>query len=258
MVGSPLTIAYRDLLALPAQEDIRVIESANNPVGGELVANLRLRGAQLAELLGRVNISPEATHARLEAADGYTAGVALAQIAHPATLLVYAIDGAPLTPAHGGPARIHIPGLYGYKMPRWLTRIRFTNAPYRGYWESRGWSDSGEVRTHAIIHTPATNACNVRVGQPIAIQGVALAGLRRIARVEVQIDGGEWMPARLAPGGSPLAWTQWHLVWTFAAPGVYQIGARATDDTGFAQSREGGEPFPDGADGIHRVTIRAG
>jgi len=112
------------------------------------------------------------------------------------------------------------------------------------------------MRTKAIILTPTDHAA-VQAGTSIAIQGVAVAGIRKITAVEVQIDGGDWMPATLLPGKTASAWTQWYFRWTISAPGGYRVAARATDELGFTQSSTSGEAFPRGSDAIHAITILA-
>lgn len=261
LVENPLTLDYDEVRAMPAREDMRVLECISNPVGGNLIGNLIWKGFLFQEVLDRVGVRPEATHVRFEAADGYTTAVRLEWMMQPGTLLAYEMNGEPLTVPHGFPLRLHIPGLYGQKMPRWLTRIEFIDYDYIGFWESRGWSNVADVRTKSIIRSPNQNAV-VGAGSEVALQGVAFAGRRRIEGVDVRIESGEWMPATLLRGPSPLAWTQWYITWTLPAPGTYRIAVRATDDTGFAQTSEAigifGGAFPNGTDAIHAISIRAG
>lgn len=261
LVESPLTFTLDELRAMPAVTDVRVLECISNPTGGNLIGNLTWRGVLFSQIVARVQPKPEATHVKFEAADRYTTSVTTEWMLQPQTMLAYEMNGEPLTVAHGFPLRVHIPGLYGQKMPRWLTRIEFIDYDFRGYWESRGWSNVAAMRTKSIIHLPAENA-QFGAGAPIVLQGVAVAGARRILSVEVQIDDGEWMPATLVPSGdTPMAWTQWHFTWTFPAPGLYRIGVRATDETGFVQQAEArglfGGAFPNGTDAIHRRAVRA-
>ncbi|MCS6871551.1 MAG: molybdopterin-dependent oxidoreductase [Anaerolineae bacterium] len=261
LVESPMTFRLDELRAMPAISDVRTLECISNQTGGDLIGNLEWRGVPISEIVARVQPKAQATHVKLEAADGYTTSVATEWMLQPQTILAYELNGAPLTAAHGFPLRVHIPGLYGQKMPRWLTHIQFIDYDYRGYWESRGWSNVAAMRTKSIIHTPSENAV-LQAGAQVVIQGIAVAGARRIVKVEVQIDDGEWMSAALVPSGAtPLAWTQWYVMWTFPAPGVYRIGVRATDETGFVQQAESrrsfGAAFPSGTDAIHRRAIRA-
>ncbi len=261
LVESPLTFTLDELRTMPAVSDTRVLECISNPAGGSLIGNLEWRGVLFSEIVARVQPKAQATHVKFEAADGYTTSVTTEWMLQPQTMLAYEMNGAPLTVPHGFPLRVHIPGLYGQKMPRWLTRIEFIDYDFRGYWESRGWSNVAAMRTKSIIHMPSDNA-ELGAGAQVVLQGVAVAGTRRILNVEVQIDDGDWMPATVVPGGAtPLAWTQWHLTWTFPAPGVYRIGVRATDETGFVQHAEVrglfGGAFPNGTDAIHRRAVQA-
>jgi DMSO/TMAO reductase YedYZ molybdopterin-dependent catalytic subunit len=261
LVETPMTFTLDELRALPAVSDVRALECISNPAGGNLIGNLAWRGVLFSEIVARVQPKAAATHVKFEAADGYTTAVTTEWMLQPQTMLAYEMNGEPLTVPHGFPLRVHIPGLYGQKMPRWLTRIEFIDYDYRGYWESRGWSNVAAMRTKSIIHTPSENAA-LQTGAQVVIQGVAVAGTRRILSVEVQIDDGDWMPATLVPSGAtPMAWTQWHLAWTFPAPAIYRIGVRATDETGFVQQAEArglfGGAFPNGTDAIHRRAIRA-
>jgi hypothetical protein len=171
-------------------------------------------------------------------------------------LLVYEINGEPLPPAHGYPLRILMAGLYGQKMPKWLTNIEFIDERFLGYWESKGWSDIASVQTNSIVWQPRDLDVLPAGARPV--YGVAFAGLRRITSVEVRVDDGDWIPAELLQDPSPLVWTQWSFEW-IPAPGRHALAVRATDETGFTQTSEGGSllsgAFPDGTDEIHRLVV---
>lgn len=258
LVESPLTLNLEAIKALPAHEDMRVLECISDPVGGNLIGNLMWKGVLFQEILKQVKPKPEATFVRFYAADGYSTSVKVEWITQPMTLLAYEMNGEPLTVPHGFPLRIHMPGLYGQKMPRWLTRIEFIDFDYTGYWEGRGWSNIAAIKTRSMVRLPDAGG-EVKPGAIVVIQGLAFAGKRDITQVEVQIDGGEWMPATLKTPKDPLSWTQWYLEWTIPAPGSYQIGVRATDSEGFTQESEStgifGGAFPNGTDAIHRTII---
>lgn len=258
LVDTPVTLDYAAIKKFPVYEDMRTLECIGNPVGGGLIGNLMWKGFRFSEILKLVKPKATATHLKFECADGYSTSVELKWVQHPDTLLAYEMNGEPLTVKHGFPLRISTPGLYGQKMPRWITHLEFIDQYYRGFWESRGWSDVANVQTNSIIKTPEPGY-TAQTGSTIAIQGVAFASPRKITKVEVQIDEGEWMPAKLTAGQSPLAWTQWYLLWKAPAPGVYRIGVRATDETGFVQANEAvgifGDSAPNGTSAIHRVTL---
>ncbi|MBX3062418.1 MAG: molybdopterin-dependent oxidoreductase [Anaerolineae bacterium] len=260
LVETPLTINYADLLKLPSFEDTRTLECISDPPNGTLMGNLQLKGIDMKTLLDKAKVKPEATHVRFEAADGYSTSVELRWITQPNVMLAYEMNGEPLNATHGFPLRIFTPGLYGQKMPRWITRIEFIDYDYTGFWESRGWSNVAEIKTKSVIRMP-DDRDEVQAGSIAYLQGVAVAGKRKITGVEVQIDDGEWQPAELYPGESSLEWTQWSFEWNVPAPGSYRIGVRATDDTGFVQSSEAdglfGNAYPNGTDAIHRLVIKS-
>lgn len=257
LVESPCALSLADIHALPTLEDTRAMECISNPAGGAFIGNIRVQGADFAAISARIGIKSEATHVRFEAADGYTTAVTLKQMRQRGVMLAYAMNGEALTVERGFPLRLMIPGVYGQKMPRWITRMSFIDHEYLGYWEQRGLSNSAEVRTKAIIHVPTTGS-EIVTGESIVIQGIAVAGTRAITSVEVQIDDGEWFPAVIAATESPYAWRQWYVRWNAPAPGVYRIGVRATDETGFVQHQEADRRLsatPNGTSAIHRISV---
>ncbi|MBN1658553.1 MAG: molybdopterin-binding oxidoreductase, partial [Anaerolineae bacterium] len=89
----------------------------------------------------------------------------------------------------------------------------------------------------------------------IPVGGIAWAGDRGIQKVEVQVDGGEWVEAVLrTPPLSPLTWVQWRYDWP-AEPGRHTLTVRATDGTGMRQIEEESTPHPDGATGYHSLDV---
>jgi DMSO/TMAO reductase YedYZ molybdopterin-dependent catalytic subunit len=258
LVENPITLDYAAVKAFPAFEDTRTLECISNPVGGELIGNIAWKGFKMEEILNQVKLKPTAKFAKFAAADGYQTSVALDWITQPGVMMAYEMNGAPLSTLHGFPLRILMPGLYGQKMPRWITHIEFIDSYFQGYWESNGWSDVASVQTESTIDTPK-DGYTAKVGNLLYIQGTAFAGKRQITKVEVQIEGGGWVPVTLVPGASPLTWTQWYLPWTPAAPGLAYIEVRATDDAGFTQSQQSGGVFggsgADGTNAIHQIGV---
>jgi surface-anchored protein len=259
LVTNPISLDYKAIKAFPSFEDTRTLECIGNPVGGDLIGNIQWRGFKFQEILDQVKPLQNATHVKFGCADGYETSVELRWLTQPNVMMAYEANGQPLNTVHGFPIRILTPGLYGQKMPRWITRMEFIDHYFKGFWESRGWSDVASVQTNSIIQTPP-RGYSLKAGSTVAIQGVAWAGTRAITKVEVQIENGPWLPTTLVHGPSPLSWTQWHVLWTFTAPGAYKIGVRATDDTGFVQQSEGGGIFGDssldGSSAIHRIDVQ--
>jgi DMSO/TMAO reductase YedYZ molybdopterin-dependent catalytic subunit len=257
LVDNPVELTYDEIRSMPGVTEMRTVECISNPAGGPLIGNAVWRGISLRNLLVEAGVKPEALQARFEAADGYQTSVPVERIAHPATLLVYEMNGEPLPQPHGFPLRLLMPGLYGQKMPKWITRIEFIDKEFKGYWESQGWSDQATVKTTARIDEPATGAT---VRRPVVLSGIAYAGDRAITRVEVGVDGEEWHEARLLNGPTPYAWSRWQYEWP-GAPGRHVLLVRATDSTGFVQSVKGDRlldnTFPAGTDAIHWIVVQA-
>jgi len=266
LVDKPLSLSYDEVLALPAVEEMRTLECIGNPVGGELIGNAVWKGFYLEPLLKEVGVQNKASRAQFAAADGYWTSVDLQWITQPGVLMAYEMNGEPLSPKHGHPLRILMPGLYGQKMPKWITQIHFTDEIVEGYWEGRGWSDVAAVKTNSQIWQPRDLDRLRLVEGEIVVYGLAYAAPREIVRVELGIgtdelpapDSTAWIEAELLKGPTPLAWTQWSAVWQ-ASPGNYVLGVRATDSQGFTQisERQGvlQGAFPDGVDAVHDIVV---
>jgi len=256
LVENPISLRLDEIKAMPAVEEVRTLECIGNPVGGALIGTVAWKGIYLQTLLKDIKLKPAAIRAKFEAADDYSTAVDLAWLFQPNTMLIYEMNGEPLTPDHGYPLRILMPGLYGQKNPKWLTHLEFIDTDYQGYWEKQGWSDVAEVRTNSIITEPLSLA-KVASGT-VPILGVAFAGNRKIAWVDVQIDDGHWRPAKLLRTDSNLIWTQWLFDWE-AATGKHTVSVRATDESGFTQFEKGhsiiGDAFPAGTSNIHSIIV---
>ncbi len=266
LVSTPMTYTYRQLLDLVAANDPSVVEQfvtlecVSNEVGGNLMSTASWHGVRLASLLQASGVDPTADWIVFTCADApaYTAAIPRAKAMDPATMVAVLMNGDALTTAHGFPARIIVPGLYGMFHAKWIVRIDAVQGEYLGYWQQKGWTNRGEIHTVAIITTPPEGTV---VNGPVTIGGVAFAGDRGVSRVEVSTDGGaSWrdatfvVPNRL-PQGSQLTWRLWTFDWTPPRNGSFKIVARATDGAGVLQDPSPAPPFPNGAAGNDSITL---
>jgi DMSO/TMAO reductase YedYZ molybdopterin-dependent catalytic subunit len=164
------------------------------------------------------------------------------------------MNGVTLPEEHGYPARALIPGIYGMKNVKWLQRIEVVTFDFQGYWMERGWSDIAAYNTHVRIDSPTGS------GRPVdgtlVVAGIAFAGQRGIAKVELSTDGGKtWSEAALEAPPGRHTWRRWRYAWTVPGPGRYRLVARATDGTGQTQTSVQRAPFPDGSTGYHAIDI---
>lgn len=262
MVATPATYRYADLLTLadPANpssaEEIVTLECVSNDVGGNLISTARWNGVRLSALLQSAGIDPAADWIVFTCADDYTAALPISRAMNPDTIVAVLMNQDPLTTTHGFPARIIVPGLYGMFHAKWLTKVDATRGEYLGYWQQKGWTNRGAIRTTSIIATPADGTV---VNGRTTIGGVAFSGDRGISRVEVSTDGGvTWTDAALDSPTSPLTWVLWTFDWTPPTSGAYRIVSRCVDGLGTPQETNTASPFPDGSAGYDSITLLVG
>jgi DMSO/TMAO reductase YedYZ molybdopterin-dependent catalytic subunit len=255
MVAHEMTLTFRDLLKLPLLEDWITLCCVSNPVGGPYIGNAMWLGASLARLLRAAGIRAGAEQLLCTSVDGFTSGTPVQTVMDGRdALLAVAMNGAPLPVAHGFPARLVVPGLYGYVSAcKWITDIKVTTfASEVAYWAQRGWSLRAPIKTESRIDVPNGSA-TVRAGRT-AVAGVAWAQHKGIDAVEVRVNGGSWNRARLAAVPGIDTWRQWVWEWD-ATPGNHVIQARATDATGYTQTAALAPPEPNGATGYPTVNV---
>jgi DMSO/TMAO reductase YedYZ molybdopterin-dependent catalytic subunit len=259
MVDNPFTINYADLLAMEMHEQYVTIACVSNEVGGDLVGNALWKGVRLRELLDRAGVQAGATQIVGHAFDGWTAGFPTAWLDDPdrEALVAVAMNGDPLPAEHGFPARLIVPGLYGYvSATKWLARIGLTTLEaFNGYWVPLGWAKEAPILTQSRIDVPKRGA-SLNPGE-VAVAGVAWAPDRGISKVEVQVDGTAWASAELSVPISDATWVQWLFRWA-ATPGTHELSVRATDGTGEVQTAAVTRPAPDGARGHHTISVSVG
>ncbi len=256
MVDHPLTLTYDELLALGLYEQYVTIACVSNPVGGDLVGNTLWTGVRLKDVLQAAGVQPGATQIVGRSVDGFTAGFPTSWAMAPARepMIAVGMNRVPLPGAHGFPARLIVPGLFGYvSATKWLSSIELTTREaVDGYWVPLGWAKDAPILTQSRIDIPSSGQ-RLPPG-PIQVGGVAWAPDRGVSKVEVRIDDGSWQTATIGRPISNATWVQWALPWT-APTGRHSIEVRATDDTGDVQTDQVTDPAPSGARGHHRIFV---
>jgi DMSO/TMAO reductase YedYZ molybdopterin-dependent catalytic subunit len=259
MVDREVTLTYPDLLARPMFEQYVTIACVSNEVGGDLVGNALWRGTLLRDLLTEAGISPEATQVVGRSYDGWTCGFPSEWVMTDArdAMIAVAMNDEPLPPEHGFPARLIVPGLFGYvSATKWLTNLELTTwEAFDAYWVPLGWAKEGPILTQSRIDVPRGGA-SLTAGE-VAVAGVAWAPDRGVQAVEVAVDGGSFQPAELSQAISNATWVQWRYTWD-ATPGEHALQVRAIDGTGRVQESRQTRPPPDGARGYHSVQVTVG
>ncbi|MCH9729616.1 MAG: molybdopterin-dependent oxidoreductase [Actinomycetia bacterium] len=259
MVDREKTYSFEDLKRFEVVEDVVTLTCVSNPVGGELISNAAWIGYRVRDLLAEAGVQPDADMVLSMSTDGWTAGTPIEALTAEDALLAIGMNGEPLPVEHGYPARLVVPGLYGYvSATKWVVDLELTRFDRaKAYWTQRGWSAHGPIKTESRIDVPRAGQ-NVPVG-PVKFGGVAWAQGRGVRDVEVQIDGpsgqGEWQPAELGASYSDDTWRLWSFDWYAQEPGNHEITVRATDNTGYTQTSERAGVVPDGATGWPSTTF---
>ena len=163
-------------------------------------------------------------------------------------ILAYEADGAPLPVVHGFPVRLIVPGWYGVSNVKWLERIELSPRRYLGRFMGRDyvtimgkkvgdrteWTETAVTRI--LIKSAAGRVLRPAGGSgPLTVAGIALTDGTPLEKVEVQVDGGAWQPARLETHRNPYAWTFWSLDIPSLPAGSHTVASRATDRRGRTQ-----------------------
>jgi DMSO/TMAO reductase YedYZ molybdopterin-dependent catalytic subunit len=255
MVDHEFTYGIDDLAQFELIEKVVTLTCVSNPVGGDLIGNAVWRGYRVRDLLARSGVHRDADMVLSTSIDGFTAGSPVEALTDGRdSLLAIGMNGVPLPVEHGYPARLVVPGLYGYvSATKWVTDIELTRFDRaEAYWTRHGWSARGPIKTESRIDLPRSGQ-RVPAG-PVTFGGVAWAQNRGVRAVEVRIDDGPWQGADLGANYSNDAWRLWSYRWT-TTPGSHTITVRATDNTGAVQTPDDAPPAPDGASGWQTVAF---
>ena len=258
LVQTRQTYRLDRLKALPAVEQETTLMCISNGLDAGLMSNARWKGVPMKVLLAAASPMAGATKVRLHGVDNYTDTFPLEKALDPTTLVVYEMNGETLPDRHGFPARVIVPGYFGEKHVKWITRIEVADDSAIGFYEKQGWGPDFIVPTRSRFDEP-DNYSMFRAdaaANGIAVRGVAFGGDRGISRVEVSFDdGATWQEAKLDYPGTKLTWALWSFDWRPPGPDNYTLVVRATDGEGVVQEVDEDRPFKSGTTGFHKIIV---
>jgi DMSO/TMAO reductase YedYZ molybdopterin-dependent catalytic subunit len=249
LVESPRTFTLDDLKAIERRDVYLTRQCISNPVGGYMMSTALMSGVPLSEVVGELR--PGVVDLVFYGRDGYSESVPV-DYALENGWVIYSMNGVALPEVHGAPVRIEMPGLYGFKSMKWLDRIEAVDTHYVAIWEEQGWTSNPVVKTMSRIDTVQPTETGA------IIAGVAFAGMRSISAVDVQVNGGEWKSATLhVPPLADKTWVQWRFETDVKVEpnSELTVAVRATDGEGNPQITDVQQQYPDGASGLHTLTV---
>ncbi len=260
LVERPYSLSMRDLEAMKDVTEFVTLQCIGNPIGGDAISNALWDGVTLRKIIEKAGPRQGIVKAAFFAEDGYSDSIPYSLALSEDVFLAFRMNGQPLPAVHGFPLRVIVPGIYGMKNVKWVSKIELVNYDFKGYWEKRGWSDDAVIPVKSQILMPMDGK-KIPLGNYV-IGGIAFGGRYGIRRVQVSTDDGKtWHDAELKPPLSKWSWTLWRYDWRPAAKGGFTLKVRGIDRGGKVQ--ESGSllgkvlgTYPAGAKGIHSVGVR--
>jgi sulfane dehydrogenase subunit SoxC len=252
--GNKKIVSLDQIKALPAREVTAALECAGNPEDPDkplrIVSNAVWRGPTLRSLLAAM-AAHDARYVWMtgvdwggyagETTDGYVKDIPIAKAMDEDVIVAYDMNGAPLTPEHGFPLRLVVPGFYGTNSVKWLSAISLHDERPKSLFTTRLYNDwrSGEavpVWAMAVNSRLLSPAAGAMLSQgPVEIFGRAW-GHAAVQAVDLSTDGGlSWFEAELEPRQSGYSWQTFRARWAPPGPGRYEIAVRARDIQGQVQ-----------------------
>jgi DMSO/TMAO reductase YedYZ molybdopterin-dependent catalytic subunit len=266
-VANPLELTLSQLRASPKNSLLVVMECAGNgrasmkpaikgtPWDIGAISQAEFTGTPLYTLLREADISDNVTEVRFTGADrgeirtggieSYARSLPLDVALHPDTLLVWEMNGEPLSQQHGYPLRLVVPGWYGMASVKWLREITLLTQPFEGFFQTPEYVYIGEegtrdetpvsnMRVRSLILEPEVDGFYEQ--DEIQVAGIAWTGEGKVTKVELSFDDGEqWVEADITPSRSSYGASRWEYVWRPASSGKFTITVRAQDSNGNLQ-----------------------
>jgi DMSO/TMAO reductase YedYZ molybdopterin-dependent catalytic subunit len=255
-VEQEVTMTFDELAAMQTVERDITLTCVSNEVGGPYVGSARWLGVPLKDVLAKAGIDATKADQILSTdVDGMTISTPLdVALDGRDAIIAIGMNGEALPREHGFPARMVVPGLYGFVSAcKWITRMTLTTYDAeQAYWTERDWAIDAPIKLSSRIDTPKPLS-DSRAGT-VVVGGIAWAQHVGIEKVEVRIDGEAWKPAKLGPQVTDDYWRQWYFEWD-ASPGQHFIACRATNKDGDVQSDVRMTPFPEGSTGLQEISV---
>lgn len=258
LVENPYVLTMAELEAMKDKSEYVTLECIGNPVGGNAIGNALWEGVTLRKVIEKARPQQGIVKAAFFAEEGYTDSIPYDLALSSDVFLAFRMNGVPLPKVHGFPLRVIVPGIFGMKNVKWLSKIELVNYDFQGFWEKRGWSDVAVIPVMSEILMP-TKGATIPAGNYV-IGGIAFGGRHGISRAQVSLDDGStWQDTQIKPPLSKWTWVLWRYDWKAATQGDYILRVRAVDRHGNVQEsgsllgRLFGSSFPDGARGIQAI-----
>lgn len=265
----PVTLSLADLQKRPHRSLTATLEcggNGSNPGFSGACGNIRWTGTPLGPLLRDLGLTRRSREVVFYGSDekvekirdkdypqNFARSLPVEHALQDEVMLVWAMNGEPLSAAHGFPLRLMVPGWFGIAWAKWLKRVDVLDRRFMGKWmareyvtlrgESRDNSDATNWRETSVCNlgckSVTARAVRLRNGT-IRFTGAAWSDGTPLKSVELKVDDGPWQlavqerkPARGAD--RKYTWTFWHYDWPNPTPGDHSIVSRATDDDGRVQ-----------------------
>ena len=261
LVEKPYTLTMKDLQGMKDKTEFVTLQCIGNPLGGDSIGNALWEGVTLRKIVEKAMPKNGIVKTVFHAEEGYADSIPYALSLSDDVFLAFKMNGEDLPKIHGYPLRAFVPGIYGMKNVKWLSKIELVNFDFRGYWEKKGWSDEAIIPIKSQILMPMEGK-TIPLGNYV-IGGIAYAGRYGISKVQISLDGGgNWHDADMKKPLSKWAWVLWSYQWNPEKEDRYTIKVRGFDRSGRVQQSEAlrgslfrTEAYPDGAYGIHSVSV---
>jgi DMSO/TMAO reductase YedYZ molybdopterin-dependent catalytic subunit len=272
LVRRPVELSLDDLMNRSDRRELPVtIECAGNSsdprLMNGLVSNAVWTGVGLAAILQECGVQPEAREVVFLGLDSereakWQAGntsflsphgrsIFVQDALSPENLLAFRMNGEPLSPEHGFPLRLIMPGWFGVAHVKWLKRVEVIDHRYEGRHMARNYQSLRAVQSNEETLWLDTSISRNNLKSVVArvtrrpagstfehtISGAAWGGPARIDRIEVQVDSGPWRGARILQRGPDYAWVLWSIDWKDATPGLHTLVSRAVNVRGEIQPK---------------------